>query len=218
MEAILKNKYISEYLGLACSGQLQELFSQSANPYKEITESMSAWKNCREFIDPKDKKHTYFFIGDGSLCLTGALFAFLTKGYCFSIDPNINFEKVLAWGEREQVKRLIGYKEKYQDIGVFENLKNYDLILVHAHVNLEELVKHFPHFRYLYSNPCCNPCEQTFSLQFQKENDISVIKAGYDKFSLSPKNMVFVYKNNRAIPFTGKSFNNIEDVYGKQNA
>ena len=34
----MKNRYISEYLKLKCSGQLQELFSQSMNTYKEITE------------------------------------------------------------------------------------------------------------------------------------------------------------------------------------
>jgi len=193
----MKNKYISEYLKLDCSGQLQELFSQSANPYKEITESMSAWKNCREFIDPKDETHSYYFIGDGSLCLTGALFVFLTKGHCVSIDPAVNGVKMASWSQREEVRRLRWYKMKYQDIKHTSLARNYDLILVHAHVNLEELARHFPHFRYLYTNPCCNPYEQTFSVQFQKENDISVLKAGYDRYSLSPKNMVFVYKNNK---------------------
>ena len=97
--------------------------------------------------------------------------------------------------------RFVKLKYKYQDIpDIWKQCREtYDLILVHAHVNLEDLVKHFPNWRYLFTNPCCNPYEQTFSVQFQKENNISVLKAGYDKFSLSPKNMVFVYKNNKVL-------------------
>jgi hypothetical protein len=193
----VKNHYISEYLKLKCSGQLQELFSQSANPYKEITESMSAWKNIKEYIDIKDKTHTCIFIGDGSLCLTGALFAFLIKGKCISVDPNINIEKMEMWNERENPRHFQWFKGKYQEIDMQNQRECYDLILVHAHVELEELVSHLPAWRYLYTNPCCKPQDQTFSVQFQTENNISILKAGYDKSSLSPKNMVFLYKNNK---------------------
>ena len=197
-----KNHYISEYLKLGCSGQLQELFSQSGNPYKEITESMSAWKNMKEFIDPKDKNHAYFFIGDGSLCLTGALFAFLSKGTHTSIDPAINTKKVDEWMQREDVRNFYFYKCKFQEIDKFfisSHIKNIDLILVHSHVNLEELIKYFPHWRYLYTNPCCNIQEQTFSIQFQKDNNISTVKSGFDKYNTSPQNMIFVYKNHNFV-------------------
>lgn len=198
----MKNHYISKYLQLKCSGQLQELFSMSANPYKEITESMGAWINMREFIDPKDADYQYFFIGDGSLCLTSALFTFLTKGHCIAIDPKINIPKVENWAIREKVRKFIVFKDKYQDIvdkaSVIKAKKaKYDLILVHAHVNLEELSGCFPEWRYLYSNPCCNLLDQTFSVQYQKENNISVVKAGYDSSIISPKNMVIIYKNNK---------------------
>jgi len=197
----VKNHYISEYLKLKCSGQLQELFSQSSNPWKEVTESMSAYKNVKEFIDVKDGSITNIFIGDGSLCLTGALFSFITKGQSVSIDPKINMNKVAEWQSREKVKRLLKIDSKFQNIPLpWDPIKksNCNLILVHAHVNLEELVSHFPNWNMLFTNPCCNPFEQTFSVQFQKENDISVLRAGYDKFNLSPKNMVFVYKNNKS--------------------
>lgn len=193
----MKNHYLSEYLKLKCSGQLQGLFSMSANPYKEITESMGAWINMREYINPKDENHSYFFIGDGSLCLTCALFAFMTKGKCFSVDPVINVKKVMEWSEREQANRFIAYKQKYQDIGMSKTVTGYDLILVHAHVKLEELADYFPNWRYLYTNPCCNLLDQTFSVQYQQENAVSVLKTGYDKSNLSPKNMVFIYKNNK---------------------
>jgi len=197
----VKNKYIDRYLKFQCSDQLQGLFSQSANPWKEITESMGAWANIKDLIDPQDKNHAYICVGDGSLCLTGALFAFLTKSQCVSIDPIVNDIKMMTWLQRERVERLKWYRKRYQDTaGVIpDGCKSYDLILVHAHVNLEDLIKHFPNFRYLYSNVCCNPQEQTFSIQSLNDNNISVVKAGYDKANASPENMIFLYKNNNFV-------------------
>jgi hypothetical protein len=196
------NRYVREYLKKNCSGQLQELFSQSNNPYKEIAESMAAFENMREFIDIKDEKHTYLCIGDGSLCLTGALFAFYTHSFVISIDPKINIEKVVNWMGHEKVKRLIAYKAKFQETERYPKLDlsgGYDIILVHAHVNLEEVMEYFPDWGYLYSNPCCNPLEQTFSLQFQKKNGISAVKAGRDIEMITPKNDVFIYRNKAKV-------------------
>jgi hypothetical protein len=189
------NSYVKEYLKKNCSGQLQELFSQSNNPYKEIAESMAAFSHLHDFIDITDKNNTFICVGDGSLCLTGALLAFLTKGLSISIDPKINNEKVSSWIKKESVQRLHCYKMKYQDYPVWS--EKYDLVLVHAHVNLEELVQHFPDWRYLYTCPCCNPVDQTFSLKFQKNNDISTVLAGRDTEMITPKNDVFIYRNNR---------------------
>jgi hypothetical protein len=175
-----------------------ELFSQSGNPYKEITESMAVYKNVKEFIDVQDPKETYVMIGDGSLALTAALFAFLTKGQVISIDPRLNTTKVAEWRRRENVRRFIAYNVKFQDLLYYRNYippKPYHLICVHAHVNLEELNECFPYWKYIYSNPCCNPHEQTFSVQYQKKHNIGIVKAGYDTENLSPKNMVFIYEN-----------------------
>jgi hypothetical protein len=189
-----------------------ELFSQSANPYKEITESMSAYKNVREFIDVKDPGETYIMIGDGSLALTAALFVFLTKGQAISIDPKLNIGKVLAWKEREKVERLIVYDTKFQDMPMsIRNIsdKPSHLICVHAHVNLEELNEYLPYWKYIYSNPCCNPHEQTFSVQYQKARGISVVKAGYDTENLSPENMVFIYENKNIAKSDGEGIGNV---------
>jgi hypothetical protein len=111
----MKNPYVNEYLKKNCSGQLQSLFSLSNNPYKEITESMAAFENMRDFIDVKDPEHVYLCIGDGSLCLTGALFVFCTHGYIVSIDPAINRDHVDRWADREKVKRFQFIRKKYQD-------------------------------------------------------------------------------------------------------
>jgi hypothetical protein len=181
-----------------------ELFSQSANPYKEITESMCAYKNAKEYINIKNNSETFIMVGDGSLALTGSLFAFLTRGDAVSIDPKLNLEKVCLWREHEKVQRIHFCSTKFQEFA--ENFENYipmdikkypySLICVHAHVDLEELHACLPNWKYLFTNPCCNPQEQTFSIQFQKMNNISVKKAGYDTQNLSPKNMIFIYENN----------------------
>jgi hypothetical protein len=194
----MKNHYLSEFLKLSCSGQLMELFSQAGNPYKEITESMSAYKNIKEFTDVKDPEEIYIMIGDGSLALTAALFVFLTKGQVISVDPKLNITKVLEWERRENVRRFIACNVKFQNLSnnkAYLPSKPYHLICVHAHVDLEELNEYLPNWKYIYSNPCCNPHEQTFSIQYQKAHNISVAKAGYDTESLSPKNMVFIYEN-----------------------
>jgi hypothetical protein len=192
------NRYVREYLRKNCSGQLQELFSQSNNPYKEIAESMAAFEAMRDVIDVTDKNNIFICVGDGSLCLTGALFAFLTKGLVFSIDPAINLEKVKSWMMKEYVERLFFYKMKYQECPI-PPISVCDLILVHAHVNLEELVQRFPVWRYLYTCPCCNPIDQTFSLAYQKKHDISVVMAGRDTDMITPKNDVFIYRNNKSV-------------------
>jgi hypothetical protein len=183
-----------------------ELFSQSANPYKEITESMCAYKNAKEYIDIKDPAETFLMVGDGSLALTGALFSFLTKGDSVSIDPKLNLEKACLWREREKAQRIHFCSTKFQEFA--ENFRNYipmdienypyNLICVHAHVNLEELHECLPNWKYLFTNPCCNPREQTLSVQFQKMNNISIKKAGFDSENLSPKNMIFIYENKNS--------------------
>jgi hypothetical protein len=185
--------YIREYLRKSCSSELQALFCQSHNTAKEITESMGAFENMKEFINTQDESHTYICIGDGSLCMTGALFAFLTKSEVISIDPLVN-KKVEDWIKLYKTRRFNVFKAKYQDIPVAQ--KAYDLILVHAHVELTDLVKYFPNWRYLYTNPCCCPETQTFSVQYQKGHDISVVKAGRDNHILS-KNEIVIYRNNK---------------------
>jgi hypothetical protein len=183
-----------------------ELFSQSANPYKEITESMCAYKNAKEYFDIKNSAETFLMVGDGSLALTGALFAFLTRGDAVSIDPALNLGKICSWRDHEKVRSIHFCPTTFQEFS--ENPRSYipmdiishpyHIICVHAHVNLEELHKCLPNWKYLFTNPCCSPQEQAFSIQFQKINNISVKKAGFDTENLSPKNMIFIYENNNS--------------------
>jgi hypothetical protein len=155
---------------------------------------MAAFEHMANVIDVKDPKNFFLCIGDGSLCLTGALFAFLTKGIVESIDPKINHEKVYSWIQQENVRHLGVFGTTYQEYG-YMNV-SCDLILVHAHVTLVDLVKYFPAWRYIYTCPCCDPVHQTFSKEYQKEHNISTILAEKDPNIDSPKNEVFIYRNN----------------------
>lgn len=191
-------KYIQSYLEKNCSCELQYLFSQSRNPYKEISESMGAYKNMLPYIHTKDKDHAYIFIGDGSLAMTGVLFSFLTKGICISIDPLLSIDKLQGFADKFKVSNFYKFKSNFQDVrcDVFKDMM-YDIVCVHAHVDLKEVHKLLPKWGYLYSNPCCHRNKQMFDLQYQKENNISVISHGIDNNILSDKNEVVIYKNEK---------------------
>jgi hypothetical protein len=195
-------KYLNDYLEKWCSCDLHSLICQSRNPAKEISESMGAYVNLKSFIDRKDAHHHYIFIGDGSLAITAALFAFLTKGKCIAIDPLLNNDKVNLWLHEKQVSNFFCFKTKFQDFAEdrlyeFTSNEKYTLICVHAHIDLVQLIDYFPNWDYLYTNPCCYKEKQTFSLAIQKERDIEVVKYCIDENILSDKNEVVVYKNKR---------------------
>ena len=188
-------KYINSFLSKHCSSELQSLICQSKNPLKEISESYGAYKNLAQFIDIKDEDHSYICIGDGSLSITGAMFAFLTKGKSFSIDPLINLDKLSYWMDYHTVDNFFVSKKRFEefDAKLIGN-KKYTIVCVHAHVNLELVNKKFPNWDYLYTNPCCKRDTQTFTLQYQKENSISCVVCGRDANILSDKNEVLIYK------------------------
>lgn len=192
--------YVNELLKKDCYSQLHPLFVRCNNPAKEISESMAAYKHLCQFIK-FDESVTNFHIGDGMYCRTGALFSFLTKSRNMSIDPIINCGFMLDWRGTEKVKSNFAYlSHRYEEYSIIEE-KGYscNLVCVHSHVDLKELIKHFPKWQYLYTNPCCKPNEQILDLDFQKQNNISVVLAGIDLRILSPKNMVYIYKNNKEV-------------------
>lgn len=188
-------KYINSYLEKNSSSELQSLICQSRNPLKEITESYGAYKNLLPLLNKQDKDHAYLCLGDGSLCITGAMFAFFAKGTAISIDPLVNEEKINYWINYHNVKNFFYSKERFEEFDVkFLQNKKYTIVCVHAHVNLELVNKKFPNWDYLYTNPCCKREQQTFSLKYQKENSISCIVCGNDENILSDKNEVIIYK------------------------
>jgi hypothetical protein len=188
--------YVNSVLSANCAPEILSIAKYSHNMVKELSESYAVIYNMRSFIGNGE----VICIGDGALCLTGAMFVLFSKNDVVSIDPVINAIKVKNWVIDNNISRFRGYKGKYQD--VYRSHIAYDIsqtktiICVHAHVTLTDVIKYYPDWDYLYSNPCCFPDKQTFSQQFMEEHNIELILHKVDKSILSPRNEVFVYKNN----------------------
>lgn len=191
-------KYVNSYLSKQCSADLQKLFNQSRNPLKEISESYGAYKNMAPYLE-KTSNVVNIFIGDGSLCMTGALFSFLTKNWSISIDPLINENKVINFKDEVKPEHFIFEKNVFQKSIYVDYAKNYfdyyNIILVHSHVDIREVVKKFPNWKYIYVNPCCCKNKQLFTISDLKERNIQVLNYGVDENILSEKNEVIIYKN-----------------------
>lgn len=194
-------KYLNSFLEKQCSSELLELFRKNKNPVKEISESYGAYNNMKPFLYAQRSDFANLLIGDGSLCMTGALFSFMTKNWSISIDPVINKKNVDSWMQKIHSQRFVYFKDRFEnfhhDLKAELNISRYNIVCVHAHVNLEEVIKKFPNWNYLYTNPCCKQNVQTFSLDFLRENNISTVLYGHDENILSEKNEVIIYKNGR---------------------
>lgn len=193
-------KYLNSYLSKRCSADLQPLFCQSRDPAKEISESWAAYENMKPFTKSNDPMSTNLFIGDGSLCMTGAIFSFMTKNFSICVDPLANVEKIDSWANNK-VDNFTVLNNKYQDVSehLCDLLKNerYNIILVHSHVNASEIIKAFPSWEYMYVNPCCKYKTQILPLKVMQEEKISCVVQKFDEGILSPKNEVLIYRNNK---------------------
>ena len=76
-----------------------------------------------------------------------------------------------------------------------QNFDYYNIVLVHSHVNVREVVEKFPKWKYIYVNPCGCKNKQTFTIADLKERNIQVLNYGVDENILSEKNEVIIYKN-----------------------
>ena len=187
-------KYVNQFLQLNCAEELVTLFGTYNNAIKEISESVAAWVHCVQLNDFKNVENN-LHIGDGSRCSTAALFAFMHKSTNISIDPYINMKIVNKFINKFNVKGLLTSCSKYQDIKLDDAIQGlYNIILVHSHVNIYEISKHFPDWKYMYINPCCMREHQIFDFKYMKKNNIKCLKFGKDKNILSPMNEVIIYE------------------------
>jgi len=188
--------YVNSVLSARCAPEIISLAKNSHNMVKELSESYAAVYNMHSFMN----KEEVVCIGDGALCLTGAMFALFSQNDVVSIDPAINADRVKDWVIDNNISRFRGYKGKYQDVYrshiAFDVSKTKTIVCVHAHVTLTDVIKYYPDWDYLYSNPCCFPDKQTFNEEFMKEHNIKLILHKVDESILSPHNEVFIYKNN----------------------
>ena len=164
---------------------------------KEITESYGAYHNMLMAGALNDNINLH--IGDGSRCTTAAIFSFITDTVNFSIDPIINIDRLKKWISEVHPKRFIYYKQRWQDFfRLHEYMKKVrcNIVLVHSHVNVVEINSIYKNWEFMYVNPCCDKPKQIFPLSYMHKNNISCIFAGIDDKILSPKNEIYIYKNN----------------------
>jgi len=205
------NQYVSSMLKSMCYSELHDLFVRSNKPAKEISESYAAFHHLKSVMgEEMQKDHLFLHIGDGKYCRTAALFTLMlgikSTSKNMSIDPNINAEFMKEWGEgpkwgeTKRIKNFTYLPHKWQDVDWNEKTPRqpYSYVLVHAHVNLREMIDKigFNGWSYIYSNPCCNISNQILSLTYCERHHIDILKCGADHNIISPKNMVFVYRNN----------------------
>lgn len=187
--------YVKRMLKYNCYADLHPLFTMAHRPDKEITESYAAYYHMSKVVNLDGK--TNLHIGDGISCRTGALFTFLSKSKNISIDPMIQSEEMDKWVKNKKVKNFSYYPQKWQDyILNYHNKdeKDYNITLVHSHVNIYDIDKNFPNWKFLYANPCCIFHEQVFHVRYMYENNIRCVMAGIDRDILSDKNQFFLYE------------------------
>ena len=189
-------KYIQSFLKMNCSSELLDLFRTVHNPIKEISESYAAFRHCKSLLNFNDVT-TNVFIGDGSRCLTGALFSFMRGKNNIveniSIDPLINQRILEDWMDEHNVENFKYFNTKFQELHYNTN-DTFNIILVHSHVDIYEVDKIIPNWNYMYVNPCCMRDKQIFNFDYMKEHNIVCLKFGKDNNILSDKNEVFIYK------------------------
>lgn len=190
--------YIDWLLKRNCFEELRELFTDCDAPAKEISESYSAYHQLKKICNIFNLN--WLHIGDGSRARTGALFTFLTKSDNISIDPNIRLDILQTWNEKWNVIGLDFWNCKFEDFDIeylksfFDNSKKYSITCVHAHVDLEEVDKKFPNWKYLYTSVCCYPSKQKFSKEYMKDNNIIEIVNKLDMGIISERREFAIYK------------------------
>jgi len=181
--------YLNRVLRSNSYEELMWIFMSTQNPAKEITESYAAYSNLKKHADLD--KYTIIHVGDGGFPRTAGLFSFVTRSENHSVDPDLDQNgKTTAWIEKYKVKKLYLHPKMWQDTNIISD-KPVILVSVHGHIDLEECYNYYSklgnNIRYIYSNPCCKPEQQTFSEKFMKENNISIVKDKLDYGILSEK-------------------------------
>src|SRR5574343_1709534 len=103
---------------------------------KEITESMSAYHAVKKYIlddvqELKDESIFLVSVGDGCVPRTAALFAFMTKWQCWSVDPLM---RSTDWSLK--IKRLTVCPHKVEDIKLEFDCNKLIIVNVHSHAPL----------------------------------------------------------------------------------
>lgn len=196
-------RYLDEFISLRCSLDLLglKLFPNA----KEITESMAAFNAVRRNISYKAQINydgsniSLFDIGCGQMPRTAALFAMRTKWKCYAIDP-----KLLTYTDAIPffpINNLYHGQCKFEEMLFPEESRNNIFIftLVHAHIDLEEIIKFIhkyrPPYAYIINIPCC---EFSHDEIIKKNHSLLPLIAEYEDFGIhSPMRHIYVYEYSR---------------------
>lgn len=176
---------------------LNELFRNSNTPAKEISESYAAFQHVKSSIGMSRMNETLFLhIGDGAWLRTAAIFSLFSRSINVSIDPVIN-DNALSWVDKYNVKRLYGYKCKFEDFDDKEIDYPYQylgIILVHSHVESEVILQRWSNWDWFYTNPCCIN-KVLPSDEFTEKNKLVLMRQKEDWGILSEKREIWVFRN-----------------------
>lgn len=187
------SKYMNELVRLRCGGDLLNTgFYPNA---KELTESFAAYHAVRHYL-PDFEIHTKrvvcVVVGDGVTPRTGTVMAYRTKWDVISLDPRMR--PIAA-----PVRRLMTIHRRIQEAPLnFDAFKLSHRVLaiaVHAHINLNWLLKYIWPLHAVVAMPCC--VKQT-RLRGRLP-DISFV----DHHIWSPQNKIHIWKDLAKLPLGG---------------
>jgi len=187
-----QNYYHRKFLESFASENIIALFSRYKGSSKEITESWAMLEAAKKHVPDIDNK-SVIVVGDGCSPRTGALFAYFTKAFVFSIDPQFNLDH---WNEHCDKQRKMGfpvqrlriYKDKLENT-LFSFHSDIVVVWPHSHADMNVSLKNFclTGNRWDIAMPCCEPIPSNW----MREQHIC-----YEDFNvLSPKRTIHIWEN-----------------------
>lgn len=195
--------YANKVLKSSSYEELRELFVNTQEPVKEITESYACLYHmsrigCKDHRMAGDLRgYTCLHIGDGSWCRTGAIFTFLSKSKNISIDPDASKTgRMDKWIETWKVRNFEFHSKRVEDTDLVIDTP-YIITNVHSHAPMESVLEKYNKADYIYVNPCCMRTSQIMSDKQMKQYGYSLVYHVNDDRILSTSNEILIYKKTR---------------------
>lgn len=186
---LVPTTYLSRFLSLNSAANMLELeLFPKSNTIKEIAESMSMWYAVERHIMPIDQDVytgrgqsdiNLIVVGDGTKPRTAALFAYMTKWNCWSIDP-------IMTQKEYPIKRLTIISNKIEDIDPIDFGDQITIIIMpHSHALTIDCWNKFESTRkWLVKLECCTHDKLPFTGIYYK-----------DMNAITPANDVYIWNN-----------------------
>lgn len=150
----MQRRYIDWFMGLSSASDVLQtgVFPDA----KEITESFACFRAVmkkvakQHSLDPNDTSVMLVSVGDGCTPRTAALFAFLTKWTCVSVDPALD-----GWEQpTPQIKRLITIAKPIEECPQIALDQPAVVVCCHSHAKPEDVFA-FANNHPVVALPCC---------------------------------------------------------------